>query len=98
MVLLDPLKCPALYEADIVVEIHEANDRKAGDELLSRFSRSHDATIVWASDRSGADYPELDFFNAEERDRAVAEPRGMSQRWAILHARAARMTSEPSSS
>lgn len=54
--LLDPAKTPALRQCDILVELHEFE--RAGltmeggrDELMRRFSVSHDIEIVSAQPR-----------------------------------------------
>jgi hypothetical protein len=44
--LLDPVKAPALLEADILVEVHEAGNAGLADRIAERFAETHKVTLI----------------------------------------------------
>jgi len=88
--LLDPERCPALRECDILVEIHENRPGVGTEELLRRrFGDSHrierhvaEPRAAWV-EAHAAEFPELD---RELLRQAVREYRSDEQPWLWMEA------------
>jgi len=85
-VLLDPERAPKLAEADLLIELHPSSSTDDA-ALMSRFERSHSATVITSEERSSADYPIVDFLPPDEARLALCEFRPPAQRWLWLGVR-----------
>jgi hypothetical protein len=88
MEMINPLKCPALSKANLLIELHERADWQAEamvKELEARFHTSHSITFIPIKPRDPARY-----FNVcqalppEDLRRALDEDRCGSFGWLVL--------------
>ncbi|MFO0881097.1 MAG: hypothetical protein U0840_27555 [Gemmataceae bacterium] len=87
--LLDPVQVPALYSADMIVELHdhERTDVDITPTLRARFADTHDIRIFGRARREAEAYPCLEWLPSEQRRLAMHEPRMAHQQWAYLQCR-----------
>lgn len=89
LTLLDPNVYPALREATILVETHDAFDARITSRIHSRFGASHLIQMVYARGRDAAGYPVPGSLDEAETCTALDErrkpaPDGTPQAWALL--------------
>ncbi|HEU4837470.1 MAG TPA: hypothetical protein VFS90_23775 [Pyrinomonadaceae bacterium] len=82
--LLRPDVVPQLAQVDMLVELHDFIDDRISPAIISRFSATHDITLIDSTDRNGSDYASLQNFSARDRRLAVNEYRAYSQQWALM--------------
>jgi len=82
--VLRPDLAPRLEQATILVELHEHIRPGVTEEILDRFSATHDARILQAQLRFPSEYPQLDFLPWGARFLAIHEPRESLMGWAFL--------------
>jgi len=82
--LLDPVRAPALTEADILVEIHDFVDPSISSTLIERFRATHEIEIISMRERDGLHLPLLDRLTDEQRQFAVWEGRPAGMQWAWM--------------
>lgn len=90
--LVDPVKCPALRHAVIVVELHETGDFPGDGTrnlLQSRFQNSHEIEYVPHAPKSIPHYLEVtrNALSPEDLSTALNEVRGASRGYLIMHPR-----------
>lgn len=73
--LLDPVKVPALRDADLIVEVHDFMDARITPTLIERFRSTHAISRHAPAPRDPENYSPLDLFPAAERRLAVEERR-----------------------
>jgi hypothetical protein len=86
-ILLDPQAAPKLRRADILVELHEAEQPGVTQAIRDRFSGSHDLQLIDQQPRDPADYPILAGLPSSDQRLAVDEMRGSPQQWAFMTVR-----------
>jgi hypothetical protein len=82
--LLDPVRVPALAEADILVEIHDFIDPSISSTLIGRFDATHEIEIISMRERDGPSLPLLDRLTDEQRRFAIWEGRPAGMQWAWM--------------
>ncbi|QIF03897.1 hypothetical protein [Roseimicrobium sp. ORNL1] len=90
--LVDPVKCPALRHARIVVELHETKDSPGEGTrnlLQSRFQDSHEIDYVPHAPKSMSRYLEVtrNALSPTDLSTALNEVRGASRGYLIMHPR-----------
>ena len=76
--LLNLETVPSLEYADIIVELHEKKQPGVTSRVLSRFSKTHEMTVIDAVRRSSDEFPLLHFLpNSEQRMALMERPDGM---------------------
>ncbi|RBP48115.1 hypothetical protein DES53_101915 [Roseimicrobium gellanilyticum] len=90
--LIDPMKCPALRDSVIVVELHETKDspgESTRNLLQSRFQDSHDIEYVSHAPKSIPHYLEItrNVLSPADLSTALNEVRGASRGYLIMHPR-----------
>jgi hypothetical protein len=85
--LLAPKRAAPLSLATILVELHEVFEPGLTDDVLSRFSSTHDVRIVVGRDRDPARYPKLLKFSPRLAALLISEGRPEAMRWALLEPR-----------
>ena len=85
--LLRPELTPALSQTDILVELHDHIRPGVSLLLQKRFEKTHQITLVTATKRDPADYPNLLLSKSSDRDLAVSEFRSANQQWAFFQAK-----------
>jgi len=55
--LLDPVACPHLAQADLLVEVHDFKVKGCAERVLAHLQRTHRATIIRQSPRAISEYP-----------------------------------------
>ena len=85
--LLDPDRVPSLRVSDVLVELHDFIDRSISPTIISRFSETHDISLISSLERDPSTYPALETFNDWDRHVAVAEFRPEQMQWAFMHAK-----------
>lgn len=68
----------------LLIELHDFIDPTISQRVLERTAHTHEATIVAASPRAAADYPELGFLSESDAALALSERRPAGMRWALL--------------
>jgi ABC-type polysaccharide/polyol phosphate transport system ATPase subunit len=81
--LLDPLRCPKLANADLLVELHEFVSEGLTDAVLSRFGVTHSIRRIPAVAAGAELAGDLPLSNAD-RLFAVSEFRPAGMEWALL--------------
>jgi hypothetical protein len=82
--LLRPELVPQLAKVDMLVELHDFIDDRITPAIISRFSATHDITMIDSSTRNVSDYASLQNFSPRDQRLAVNEYRAYSQQWALL--------------
>lgn len=83
--LLRPDLVPGLRTSTLIVELHDSFQEGITDEIASRFSDSHDITLIHSRARDAGQYPELRFLSSAKQRLALFEDRGISfTRWGFL--------------
>jgi len=82
--VLRPDLAPRLEQATILVELHEHMRPGLTEEILDRFSATHDARTIQAELRFPSQYPQLDLLPWGARFLAIHEPREALMAWAFL--------------
>ena len=88
--LLRPDLVPQLAKVDMLIELHDFIDDRISPALMSRFSATHDITLIDSTDRNVSDYASLQNFSKRDRRLAINEYRAYSQQWALMLHRPAR--------
>lgn len=86
--LLDPALCPALRQADMLVECHEFLDPGLTDRLIQRFAETHVIERIDQGGRNPLEIPFLHERNEIDRWMVVMEGRPRAMWWLIMKARA----------
>ncbi len=85
--ILDPVRCPGLARAEIVVECHDFVDRTITATLLERFRASHDVTTIEESSRPVSPHPAIAGLPEIDRALAMCELRPEAMRWLWMRPR-----------
>lgn len=85
--LLDPVACPALLRADILVECHEFLDPGLTDRLMQRFGDSHAIQRICQGPRDPSVHSFLHDSNDIDRWMVVMEGRPKLMWWLVMKAR-----------
>ena len=85
--ILRPDLVPAMARADILVELHDHVQPGITPLLLRRFEDTHRVTMITATGRDAAHYPQLRFPDLKNRQMAVSEFRPSGQQWAYLESK-----------
>ena len=56
-VLMNPVACPPLTRAHILVELHDCKNAGVSERVSRRFEATHDITILWQQRRTAAEFP-----------------------------------------
>lgn len=83
--LLRPDRHPLLRKATLIVELHNWEEPASTDQMLSRFSRSHDTEVIVMEHRDPARYSELAGMSEMEAGLVLWERDEGS--WAVLRPR-----------
>jgi SAM-dependent methyltransferase len=86
--LLDPRLAPALYDMDIVVEMHAGVDRAIPQLMQERFAATHEVSTIKEAPRAVGLPPAFDKLDALDRLLAVWEFRSAPTPWGVMRARA----------
>ena len=84
--LFDEGTARILSNADLLIEAHDSLVPGASATIQRRFKRSHDAEVIVAKSRDGADFPELTFLG-HQSSQAVSEYRDREAQWIYLQAK-----------
>ncbi len=87
--LLDPALAPELKKSDLLVELHDTIDPRITPTILSRFTLSHEITLVDSGERDPTAFPILRNFDHLTQRTAVAEFRDAPMQWGYLQAKSA---------
>ncbi len=82
--LLKPELAPNLCQSDLLVELHDFINPSISETILSRFSETHDITLISSTERDPAAYPAIQFLNEEDRQIAISEFRPAVMQWAFM--------------
>lgn len=83
--LLDPVKCPDLLRADLLIELHLIDSKpELAENLLKRYADTHDVQIIGHGGRNPCQYNELNRQKHLDQLLAVWEFRGGPTPWAYL--------------
>ncbi|MDP6588590.1 MAG: hypothetical protein QF449_08395 [Alphaproteobacteria bacterium] len=85
--LLDPERIPALKGFDILVELHEVLDKAMPEEILSRFTESHEIERIQHQGRDPNAFTELEKASHLDQWLALWEGRQGPTPWAFLSAK-----------
>ncbi len=85
--VLDPALAPALSDADLIVECHDATTVEITDLLRQRFAATHDVEEVLEGNRDANATGALGERSMLERLVATCEFRGARQNWLVMQAR-----------
>src|SRR5258705_5430635 len=85
--LLDPVLVPNLRRSDLLVELHDMVDARISETIVSRFTGTHEVTLIDSVERNPTDFPALKDFNEASQRTAVAEFRDTTMQWAYMLAR-----------
>ncbi len=56
-ILMDPVACPELKKAHVLVELHDCKNAGVSDRLRDRFVATHEITRIWQQARTATEYP-----------------------------------------
>jgi hypothetical protein len=56
-VLMDPVACPALTRAHVLVELHDCKCAGVSQRVQRRFEATHGITTIWQQMRTAAEFP-----------------------------------------
>lgn len=84
---LDPARIPALKDFDILVELHEVIDKTLPEEIISRFSDSHEIERFAHQARNPNAFDELEKISHLDQWLALWEGRQGPTPWAFLSAK-----------
>ncbi len=82
--LLRPEHFTNVRGSDVIVELHDSIDPTISGTILSRFTPTHEATLMEQSTRNLDAYPALRAMRSEQKRLAVDEFRPAGIRWAYL--------------
>lgn len=85
--LLDPEKCPALKQTDVLLELHEFVVPGLTQALLSKFRETHNIELIPAVAAGPEIAAGLDFMSLDDRLYAVSECRPVGMEWAVMTVR-----------
>ncbi len=85
--LLDPNVVPSLSSCDVLVELHDFIHRTISSTILSRFSSTHNISLIVSQDRNPDAYAELRDLSDWDKRVAVAEFREERMQWAFMKSR-----------
>ena len=83
MELLDPQKCPNLYNMDMLVEVHDGAESYITDELKRRFDSTHTIDVINFTSRNFTESPWWLLFRSVRRG-SVSEGRRKGLKWMYL--------------
>lgn len=79
--ILDPVRCPGLARAEMIVECHDFVDRTITTTLMGRFRPSHDVAVIEESARPVSPHPAIAGLSEIDRALAMCELRPEAMRW-----------------
>jgi hypothetical protein len=83
--LLDPQQCPALLQADLLIELHQMDSKpQLAETLLNQYRNTHHIQIIGHGSRNPSQYQELNQQKHLDQLLAVWEFRGGPTPWAYL--------------
>ena len=86
--LLDPQRVPALYDWDILVELHDFAKPNTTRTIVQRFEASHDIVLVDCKKRKAEQVPAAQFLRSRsDRALAISDLRSRWQQWAWLRSK-----------
>ena len=92
--MLDPIACPSLRDAHILVELHDYLVPGVGPLVRERFAQTHDIQEIWERERTAADVSTGPFYLTILPDYvlvdAMWEWRDMRMSWLWMQPRTAR--------
>ena len=83
-VLLDPIACPNIVNATVLVELHDVFVPGLTERLKGRFSQTHTWESMAAIQRRPEDFKAVSFLDEVDQHRALNELRIGTQVWALL--------------
>lgn len=84
-ILIDPVRTPALERCDLIVEVHEREDKTLGSRIAARFP-NHRIEWIESRERSMTAFPALLLLPEPVRSHIVREFREFGERWLVLRA------------
>lgn len=84
LALLRPDLVSGLRDCDILVELHDFIDPSISRTIISRFTVTHDITLLRNAERDPNAYPQLRVLKAADQRLAVAEFRPEVMEWAFI--------------
>jgi hypothetical protein len=85
--VLRPDAAPSLFDADLLVEVHDHKDREISRLLRAWFGATHDIRAIHPVPRRSRDHPEVHFLTPRARHYALLETRGAGLHWLFMTAR-----------
>ena len=85
--LINPRQCPALRNADLIVEMHDHASPGVTERVVERLTSTHDVLLITAQPRNPDTYPLLADFTRADRGLAVSEFRVAGQIWGVFRSR-----------
>ncbi|HEV7684458.1 MAG TPA: methyltransferase [Pyrinomonadaceae bacterium] len=85
--LLDPALAPELAKSDLLVELHDMIIPGITPTIISRFTQTHEITLIDAEERDPTAFPVLKDFDQLTQRTAVAEFRDGPMQWGYLQAK-----------
>lgn len=82
--LLRPDESELLRRSTILVELHDFRHSGTTEEVLARFTPTHDAIVIDWQPRSADDFPEIASLDARTAGFILSERRPGRVRWALL--------------
>lgn len=87
MEILDPAECPALRQAEIVVETHDFIDRSITPTLRARFAKTHQIVEIGEGVRPVSPHPAIAAMPEIDRLLAMYESRPEAMTWLWMRPR-----------
>jgi hypothetical protein len=85
--LLDPAFAPEVVKSDLLVELHDMILPNITPTIISRFTETHEITLIDAAERNPNAFPILKDFNLLTQRTAVAEFRDGPMQWGYIKAK-----------
>lgn len=85
--LLNPNVVPNLRLSDVLVELHDFIDGSISQTIVSRFSETHEISLINSQEHNPGDYAALEPFSEWDRRVAVSEFREDRMQWAFMKSR-----------
>jgi hypothetical protein len=85
--LLDPVTCPKLVSADMLVELHDVFRPGLTDTLRKRFQHTHTFELVCTQPRVPSQFKSISFLTETDQLIALEELRNGPQDWALITVR-----------
>jgi hypothetical protein len=89
LAILNPGVTPRLALSDVLVELHDFIDGSISKTIVSRFTPTHEITLINTAERDPSNWPALKSFNNWDQRVAVAEFREDKMQWAFMRSRRA---------